>query len=557
MRRIIWATLASAGVLLGCQAIPLDEHADATPLFEGMGPHTRKVTTSDPMAQRYFDQGLTWAFAFNHDEAIRSFEAALRHDPACAMAYWGIALSHGPHINNPAMDEARSKAAWEALKKAEALKDQASPVERALIEALAARYADPSAGTLPLSPEERAPLDRAYADAMAKVWRAYPDDDDVGTLYAEALMDLLPWDLWSLEGEPRPETPEVLRTLERVLSLNPDHPGANHLYIHVCEASPHPEKAMAAADRLRTLVPASGHLVHMPGHIDVRVGRWAQAAEQNRQAIKIDREYRKISPKQGFYNIYMAHDHQFLSWACMMLGRSEESIAAARDMVRSVPMSFIEESAAAIDGYMHIEIEALQRFGKWDELLAMPAPPKVLPITTAFWRYARGTALAAKGKIEEARREQALFREAVKAVPKGAIMAINDAHETLAIAEHFLEGEIAYRNGDLERAISELRKAVEIEDRQRYMEPPDWLWPARHTLGAFLMEAGRYSEAEAVYREDLKRWPENGWSLYGLAECLKKRNAPEAAEVEARFKKVWAGADIDLGATCLCVERDG
>lgn len=266
------ALAASFCLTTGCQSTT--SVAESHPqLFEGMGPHKRPVTTNSTAAQRYFDQGLTWTFAFNHDEAIRSFTEAARLDPDCAMAWWGIALCNGPHINNPAMDETHSKAAWAALQKAEALKSKALPVEQALIAALSKRYADPDAGTLPLTPEQRAPLDKAYAQAMARVATAYPDDQDVAVLYAESLMDLRPWDLWAHDGTPRPETPLILEAIERVLAANPNHPGACHLYIHAVEASPHPERADRAANKLRTLVPASGHLVHMPSHIDVRTGR--------------------------------------------------------------------------------------------------------------------------------------------------------------------------------------------------------------------------------------------------------------------------------------------
>lgn len=283
------------------RSVPTHTSESAAParLYDGMGSHKRTITTSSRDAQRYFDQGLTWAYAFNHDEAIKAFEKAAEIDPTCAMAYWGIALSHGPHINNPMMDEARSQAAWDALQKANKHASACTATEQALISALAARYTDPAKGKVPMMPDERAPLDKAYADAMAKVYESNKSDADVATLYAESLMDLRPWDLWDLKGNPRPETPRVVAAIEHAMELQPNHPGANHLYIHAVEASKQPERANAAADRLRTLVPASGHLAHMPSHIDVRTGRWALAAEQNRQASKIDAEYRRVSPRQG------------------------------------------------------------------------------------------------------------------------------------------------------------------------------------------------------------------------------------------------------------------
>jgi tetratricopeptide (TPR) repeat protein len=524
------------------------------PLFEGMGSHKRKVTTKSPDAQRYFDQGLVWTYAFNHDEAIRSFEHAAKLDPACAMAYWGIALCHGPHINNPVMDEERSHAAWTALGKATALKQSVTPVERALIEALAARYVDPAAGDLPLSAEERAPLDKAYADAMERVYAAYPRDPDVGTLYAESLMDLRPWDLYDHRtGEPRPETPTIVATIERVLEIQPDHPGANHLYIHAVEASNTPDRAIAAADRLRTLVPGSGHLVHMPAHIDVRVGRWALSAEQNRQASRIDNEYRKISPTQGIYRIYMAHNDHFLAWSCMMLGRKQEALSAARDMVRKIPEDFKQAAAPFVDQITPIEVEVLLRFGMWDDILREPEPPEYLPITRAFWRFARASAYAAKGQLDEAASEQMRFREVVREIPHDAMMAQNSAQTVLAIAELVLDGEIDFRRGQTDQAVEKLRQAAVLEDDLRYMEPPDWVQPVRHALGAILLASDRAEEAEEVYREDLKRWPENGWGLFGLAEALKAQNKAEAEQVETRFQKVWATADTEITASCLCV----
>jgi len=528
------------------------------PFFEGMGPHARKVATTSAEAQRYFDQGLTWAFAFNHDEAIRSFEQAAKLDPACAMAYWGKALSLGPHINNPVMDEPASVAAWTALQQALALaraeNSKITPIERELIEALASRYADPAAGKLPLTREERKPWDEAYAAAMKKVFAAHAKDADVATLYAESLMDLYPWDLYEpATHDPRPRTAEIVSTLEHAMKLDAKHPGANHLYIHAVEASPDPERAIAAANVLRTLVPASGHLVHMPAHIDVRTGGWALAAEQNRQASKIDNAYREISPQQGIYRIYMAHNDHFLAWSCMMLGRREEALTAARDMLRKIPVDFMQAAAPFVDPLASIELTVLMRFGLWDEILATPQPADYLPITSALWRFARGSALAAQGKVAEALVEQSAFRKAVAALPAKAMLQQNPASAGLAIADATLAGEIAFRQGRIDNAVKSLITAVNQEDALRYMEPPDWLQPARHSLGAILLSANRFAEAEAVYRADLKRWPENGWALYGLMRSLAAQQSPEVDTIRARFEKAWAQADIEIDATCLCV----
>lgn len=521
-------------------------------LFRGLGSYSRAVSTKNAEAQRYFDQAFIWMFSFNHDEAIRSFQRAAQLEPNLAIAHWGVAFCNGPHINNPVMDQPRAIAAWDALKKAQATVSHASPAEQALIAALAARYTDPAVPPIPFTFEERAPLDRAYADAMAGVYTQFPNDADIAALYAESLMDCRPWDLWDpITQEPRPETPKALAALEHALQLNPDHPGANHYYIHAVEASTRPDKAIEAADRLRSLVPASGHMIHMPAHIDVRVGAWAQAAEQNRRAIKADAAYRKLSPTQAIYRIYMAHNDHFLSWACMMLGRKEESLAAARHMIATIPEGFARDAAPFVDPMMLVEMKAMMRFGMWDDLLNIPEPPDYHPIARAYRHFARASAFAAQGKVADAEREQTLFKAAAGAVPANAMMVQNPAHTILELAMHTLAGEIAYRKGDIDAAVSELTRAVQIEDTLRYMEPPDWFQPTRHSLGAVLLEAGRKAEAEAVYREDLRRLPENGWALFGLSKSLE---GPEAAAVTARFNRAWKDADTTIEATCLCVQ---
>lgn len=520
------------------------------PLLVGITVHRRPVTTDSEPARRYFQQGLNLMYAFNHDEAIRSFQQATRFDSKCAMAWWGIALANGPHINNPVMDEPRSIAAWKALEKARANSGGGTPVEQSLINALAQRYAANPAENI----AQREALNKAYAEAMQRVRAEYPDDTDVAVLCAEALMDLRPWDLWSHEGEPRPETPQVLALLEGVFVKQPNHPGANHLYIHAVEASRNPEKAVAAANRLRTLMPGSGHMVHMPAHIDVRTGRWSQAADQNARAIQVDAAYRKASPQQGFYRLYMLHNHHFLSYAAMMEGRKQVALRAARDMLSSIPSEFLDHSAALADPYLSIEYQVLIRFGGWDELLALPAPREDLPITTAMWRFGLATALAAKGDVAAAEREQVRFRGAVEAVPEDAMGAVNPARDILKVGEHTLAGEIAFQQGDVDAAVAELNKAISAEAGLRYMEPPEWIQPVRHSLGAVLVAAKRWKEAEQVYRADLAQWPENGWSLFGLAQCLEAQgDAAEAKKVTVRFRDAWARADTQIESTCLCV----
>jgi tetratricopeptide (TPR) repeat protein len=523
-------------VLPACQSAPSTPSGAAPPLFRGLGHHHRAVGTSSPEAQRYFDQGLTFAYAFNHDEAIRSFQQATTLDPGCAMAWWGVALCHGPHINNPAMDETHSRAlAWKA-----------SPRERALVGALAARYAWPA-------PADRSSLDRAYAEAMKFTHAQFPDDTDIATLYAESLMDLRPWDLWALDGTPRPETPEIVATLERVLAKAPDHPGANHLYIHAVEASRQPERAVPSATRLRTLVPAAGHLVHMPAHIDARVGRWDLACSDNRAAIAADSAYRKLVPHQGFYHVYMAHNHQFLAFACMMSGRSKEAIGSARQMVAAIPQEFVDQAGPLIDGILPLPLAALMRFGRWEEILAEPRPAESLPISTAMWHFTPGVALANTDRLAEAELEREELSRASAAVPADGHVGNSPAPSVVKIAGLVLDGEIAYKSARIDEALALLREAVAVEDTLRYDEPPDWLQPVRHTLGAVLLEAGRTDEAEQVYREDLNRWPGNGWSLYGLAQCLKAENDPGAGAAEEAFKQAWKDADTLIASTCLCV----
>lgn len=552
--------LACGLIMAGCQRQPQTSTTASTPgvtaqpaapQFAGIGPHRRPVSTKSAAAQKYFDQGLTWTFAFNHDEAIRSFEEAARQDPQLAMAWWGVALCYGPHINFPILPEEKAKAAWAALTRAQQLKSNASPVEQALIEALAARYANPA-------PADRTALDQGYAAAMQKVHEKFPADSDVAVLYAEALMDLQPWDMWTNDGKPKGRTTEVVAVLQQVLEKHPTHPGATHLYIHAVEASPDAARALASADALRDLVKISGHLRHMPSHIYVRVGKWPEAVEANRKAIAADAEYRRLSPRQDFYMVYMQHNHGFLSFACMMLGRSEEAIAAGNDAVTTLPADWVKANAAVIDGYLAVYMDALKRFGKWDEILALPAPPQHLPFTTAMWRANRTVALAAKGKVDDAAAERAKFAQAVANVPQDAIAQQNPAHNVLKLATHVVDGEIAYARRDHKAAINELKAAVTLEDNLRYIEPPDWMVPARHTLGAVYLDANQPAEAERIYREDLARWPKNGWSLLGLTKALDRQGKQAEAETTRKeYETAWQQADFKPHASCMCAPLAG
>lgn len=511
-----------------------------------LGKHHFKVTTASKEAQRRFDRGLTLAYSFAHYAAEQEFRRAIAEDPGLAMAWWGIALVNGPHINFPIVPPPKAKTAWEALTKALELSSSASELEKDLISALSKRYAEKQ-------PDDRGPLDRAYAEAMRAVWQKHPTNADVGALFAESMMDLRPWDLWQPDGTPQPGTAEIVETLERALWLNKRHPGAMHFYIHTMEASRAPEKAEKAADRLRAAVPDAGHMVHMPAHIYARVGRWKDAAQSNLDAMAVDKLYRAAHPRPGFYAMYMAHNSHFFGWAAMMEGRSAEALQHARKMIDDVPEEFMKEFGGVVDGYLAFPVEVLMRFGKWEEILKEPAPPGGLPMSQAMWRYTRTSAFTALNRAEEASKEKKLFEAALAKVPHEATFGNNSATNLLTIAAHCIDGEIAAKAGNWNEAEKQLRAAIALEDALRYDEPPDWIQSVRHTLGAVLLKADRAPAAETVYREDLKKYPNNGWALFGLKEALKAQNK-DASTVEAQFKKAWARADMSLKATCLCLQ---
>jgi tetratricopeptide (TPR) repeat protein len=516
------------------------------PHFEGLGSFSRKITTGSAEAQRYFDQGLAFMYAFNHDEAIRSFRQAAKIDPKCAMAFWGIALANGPHINNPMMSEEQANSAWTALEQAKGLSANASPVEQTLIKALESRYSNPQ-------PKDRKALDHAYADSMRHAWATYRRDPDVGALFAESLADLRPWDLWTSEGKPNPGTEEIIEILNSVLAIDPKHPLANHLLIHAVEASPRPEIANRAADVLRDLQPGLGHLVHMPSHIDVRCGRWEQCIVANMKAINADARYKAQSKKQHFYRLYMAHNHHMLVYGAMMTGRSALALKIVREMVADIPVDYFRENSF-MDGFMAMPLEVMMRFGQWDNILAEPAFPDFVPISRTLQHYARAIAYAAKEEVPSAMKERAAFLETRRRVPEDAFFGNNTGRHILDIADSFMNGEILYRSGKFAEGLSALREAVALEDKLRYDEPPAWILPARHALGAALLQTGNFAEAEAVFRKDLERLPENGWGLYGLLRALQAQNRRSEAEmVETRFDATWKHADIQIKSPCLCL----
>ena len=536
-----------ASICCGAALTSLPVHGAQEPFFEGLGSYTRTITTTSPEAQKYFNQGLNFLFGFNHGAAIRAFQAAETIDPDCAMAHWGVALACGPHINFPVVPPPAAELAWKELALAQEHVAHTSAVEQALIEALSHRYADPQ-------PEDRGALDQAYADAMRSVWKAHSDDPDVGALFAEAMMDLRPWDQWTHEGQPQPGTDEILATLEQVMKLNLNHPFANHLYIHALEASPHPERALAAADRMRDLQPGLAHNVHMPSHIDIRIGHWYEAITANLKAVEADHRYRAIvgEPK-GLIVFYAAHNQHMLAYAAMMTGQRDLAVEQIRAMVKGMPEDEMKKYAMLTEAFAAMPYEVLIRFGLWDEILAEPDHPEFMVFTRAFRHAARGIAYAANGDVKSARVEQTAFLEASKLVPAEDAFGNNSCQALLAIATPMLEGEILIREGKLDEGLSQLRTAVSAEDALRYDEPPGWILPVRHSLGANLMQAGRFAEAEQVYRDDLARLPENGWSLFGLARSLElQKRGDEAAVVEARYHKIWSNADVQITSSCLC-----
>lgn len=515
-------------------------------LYEGFENYSRPVTTTSDLAQRYVDQGMQWLYGFNDDEAVRCFREAARLDPHCAFAWWGIAYANGINVNDPVMSEKESRDAWDAIREAEARSDDASEVERRLIDALSKRYTWP--------PEENTrALEEAYADAMEKVWRAYPSDPDVGALYAESRMNLQPWDYWTIDGAPKGRAEEIVGVLERVIEIAPRHPGALHYYIHAVEASQTPERAEAAADGLAQLVPGSSHLTHMPSHIYGRLGRYADAADANTRAVAADRRYLETAPEQDYYGLYIAHNLHFLAYASMMEGRYETAIEAARKLETKVPATFMERYPEIADGWAAAVPHVLVRFGRWDDILALEDYPVERPISRAMRRYARSIACSALGRTDEAREEIAAFNDIAKTVPTNWTLGFNPAHAVFPLARKMMHGELAFREGEHEEAFRLLREAAELEDRLVYDEPPSWLQPVRHALGALLMAAGRYAEAERVYEEDLERNPRNGWSLLGLEKARRMQRKTDGIDELIRARaKAWARADVFPASSCYC-----
>jgi tetratricopeptide (TPR) repeat protein len=515
---------------------------EMAPRLQNLGTYTFPVTTRSKKAQAFIDQGLNLAYGFNHAEAGRAFREAARLDPGCAMAYWGQALVLGPNINLPMTPDDEPKA-YELAQKAVGLKAKASARERAYIDAVAKRYSGKA--------DERAARDQAYADAMRELAKKYPADLDAATLFAEALMDLRPWAYWAPDGKAYPGTSEVVTALESVMARKPTHPGANHYYIHAVEATKSPERAEAAADRLRTLMPGAGHMVHMPGHIYMRVGRYADAAAVNEEAIVADEDYIAQCRAQGMYPIgYYPHNIHFLWAAASMEGRSERAIAAASKVAAQVTDESMDKLPLQA-GFRVVPYYALTRFGRWDEMLKEPAPADRFVYLTGTWHYARGIAFAGKGQIDEAEKELAEVRTIAGGTSLDfTLFSPNKAAAIFAIAPEALAGVIALKKKEFDAAVAYLERAVRLEDGLVYTEPAEWHYPPREALGAALLEAGRPHEAETVYWDDLRRNPENGWSLFGLSKAVAAQGRKdEAAALDARFRKAWAKGDVTLQAS--------
>jgi len=519
----------------------MDTTRQMAPLMENLGKYGMKVSTRNERAQLFFNQGLNLYYGFNHLEAYRSFKEAARLDPDCAMAHWGQALSLGPNINLP-MDPADTETVYKALQQAVALKDRASTMEESLIDALAKRY---TAEAL----KDRKSLDEAYANAMAQVAKQFPEHQDVKTLYAEALMDLHPWDFWK-NGEAQPWTALPVQLIDEVVAANPNHPGANHLNIHILEASPDPDKAVISADRLLYLVPGSGHLVHMPSHIYIRVGRYLDGVESNERAVRTDEEYIAQCKVQGVYPLfYYPHNYHFLLACAQMAGLSYKSSATAESLKESIPVEMLTvPDFVTLQHWYAMPWYNMVRFGKWNDILRIKEPADTLKYVKSVWHYARGMAYTRTNKLNEAKGEL-LKLQTLVADPfmENTIGGFNSFKNVLSIGQHILEAEIEAKQKNYDKSIQLLTEAMEIEDNLLYQEPPDWYHPSRQVLGAILLEAKKPALAEQRFREDLNQYRSNGWSLFGLYQSLEAQGKKkEAVQVKKAYDKAFAQADVTL-----------
>jgi tetratricopeptide (TPR) repeat protein len=523
-------------------SLAAQEHATATKakaatLMAGLGNWRHPVTTSSTQAQAFFDQGLRLIYAFNHDEAARSFQRAAELDPKCAMAYWGIAEAVGPNYNDPA-SEPRFVQAHAAMEKAELLGADASDSDKAYIAALALRFPADAKSDLHAAAEQ-------YRDAMREVMRRFPDDLDAATLFAESGMNLHPWGLWRPDGTPEEGTEEIVATLESVIRREPDHMGAVHYYIHAVEASNSPERALAGANRLAALAPAAGHIVHMPAHIYIRTGDYEAAMRTNQKAAQADQTYLAASGAQGIYPMmYYSHNLHFIAMAAAMNGNYAESRRSAQLLAANVGPHVKE--MPALGGFMTVPLAVEVRFHKWNEILRVPAPDASLETATVFWHFAHGLALAATGKLDDAETEHKFVTEVEEKTPADAVFQMpinNKTKDILKIAENVLGAKIALAKNDMDGAVNQLRTAVAVQDSLKYDEPQDWFYPVRESLGAVLLKIGDYAGAEDVFRADLERNPRNPRSLFGLEQALKSQDkAYDAGFVRKQFEAGWKGA---------------
>ncbi|HWZ81475.1 MAG TPA: hypothetical protein VNW47_02560 [Terriglobales bacterium] len=510
-------------------------------LVTGIGSSHHSVSTKNAQAQAFFDQGLRFIYAFNHDEAARSFQKATQLDPKLAMAYWGIAEAVGPNYNDPASED-RFKQAHEAIQKATDLSSDASPSEKAYIAAMALRFpADPKSDLRKAAEQ--------YRDAMREVVKTYPDDLDAATLFAESGMNLHPWGLWHRDGTPEDGTEEIVATLESVLKRDPNHLGAIHYYIHAVEASNSPERALAGANRLAAMAPAAGHIVHMPAHVYIRTGDYAAAVKNNQDAAIVDRAYIKASGAQGIYPMmYYSHNLHFIAMCSAMNGDYPEAIKAANMLAAHVAPAV--KDMPPLEGFMTIPTAVNIRFHKWDAILASNAPDPSMKTATVFWHFGRGMAFAGKGKSTEAEAELKIVSDAEKATPEDVIFAMpinNKAKDIMKIAENVLGAQISLAKKDNPGAVSQLRDAVAIQDTLKYGEPPDWFFPVRESLGGVLLMSGDNKGAEQVFREDLGKNPRNPRSLFGLRQSLKAQNRDyDAGFIQKQFQNSWKGGPAQL-----------
>lgn len=542
--------------------------------YYDLGAYSRKITTTSPNAQLWFDRGLNWLFGYNHEEAIACFNRALEQDPACAMAHWGVAYAAGPnynlpwHLYDPAGKAKALATAHDAMQRALAHAGSATPLEQALIRALPTRYPQRE----PI--EDQSAWDAAFADAMRAVFKANHDDLDVRCVFAESIMNLTPWQMWDLEtggaapGAGTAEAVEVLESGFRDIAASWDHPGLLHLYVHLMEMSPFPQRALRAGDRLRNLVPDAGHLIHMPTHIDVLCGHYQDVVVYNRKAIAADRKYLARQGALNVYSMYRNHNHHFAIYGAMFLGQYTPAIEAAQELIDTTPEELLRipspPMADFIEAFIPMKQHVLVRFGKWHEILAqeLPKDRELYCSTTAIMLYAMGVAHSTLGNIAEAEKARKAFLAARARVPESRRVHNNTVQDLLAVAGEMLNGELEYRRGNYDVAFAHLRRAVELDDALPYDEPWGWMQPTRHALGALLLEQGHVEEAEAVYRSDLGfdgklsracQHLENVWSLHGLHECLTRRGqAAEARLIKQRLDLAAARAEVPIRASCLC-----